>query len=356
MLENVFDNYGNQYALSDIIIPQENSTVQNRFVDTSCDSGIFRLHFTTGSGMLNGDIDAVARRAVVCQVFHDISEFITTPLKNLGNNNRIEIWIRGINDLTQNNNVLGMASSFYTIPVSTNITGASIVDNEIWKTIQSGVDSYTNVTNPILSQIDINSSGAIFYHGMVAINFDNINWNLNLNTNANATQIDLYTVVLHEVTHALGFASLLNQNGTSRFGTNFNYLSRYDMFLKTNLNQTVISSPNGCNLLYNYNLNVNQDFLHPGCTAPNNVDDANPNSNNTNCLNALRFTGFNTTTPVEVYTPQCFEEGSSFSHFEDQCFINQVTGNAFGDDAYFVMSNSNGTGVTKRHLTLESKP
>ncbi|BAW80870.1 hypothetical conserved protein [Candidatus Nitrosoglobus terrae] len=52
------------------------------------------------------------------------------------------------------------------------------------------------------------------YDGLVTFNFGK-NWNSSLDTPA-ANQYDLYSVALHEITHALGFRTLLNEAGNSQ--------------------------------------------------------------------------------------------------------------------------------------------
>ena len=145
----------------------------------------------------------------------------------------------------------------------------------------------------------------------------------------------------------MGFTSLIDVNGQSKFGSGYNYYSRYDLFLKNNANtQSLIkNNVNECSLLYNYNFNTNlsTSILNP-----------NPSScfNTTDCLNAIKY-GVNS---VPVFTPNCFDR-YSLSHFEDICTIPP---NA--NDAYFVMCNApsnSGTGInpinTKRFLKPEER-
>ena len=351
-LDGVFDSYGNKYSLDNIKIPKENITTESRFVDNTCDSGIFRLHFTAGSGMLDSEHpDAAARRAVVCRVFHDVSEFINSPLKNIGNTNRVEIWVRDINGLTTNpqtSNTLGLATSFYSIPnAPTSIVGG-IVDNEIWKTTTSGIDSYTNVGYPLSS-----TGGSFFlgyYHGLVALNFSNpaFNWNLNLGTNPTTSQIDLYSVVLHEVTHALGFSSLFDENGNSKFGANNRYYSRYDLRLRDFSNTQNLIIGSGISQMYDFQFNtaLNTSILHPNCTS------SPPTSTNNQgiitCNSTVNFVG-NNNVSIPTYTPDCYERPSSFSHFSNQCYTPLNTTD------FFVMNSGLGQGVNRRTISNEER-
>jgi hypothetical protein len=350
-LNTVFDNYGNKYSLKDIKIkPTLNSGY--RMEDPTCNSGIFNLHFTIGSGMEGNSAVEISRRAVVCQVFSDLSNFINTPLHNAGNTNKVEIWVRDINPLlttpATTSLVLGRATGFYCLPGNSDVNNGGIADNEIWKTIHTGTNSYANVTPPIVTNSGVvnNTNNAnAYYHGMVALNFSNpnVSWNYNLSANVSSTQVDLYTVVLHEVTHALGLVSLIDANGQSTLGVTYPYYSRFDTFLRDTTNLPLISTP-ACSM-YNNGFSANTSILQPNCTT-------NYQHNHTNCATAIKYVG--TLNTIPVYNPACFEIGSSLSHLEDECFINSG-GNTYGNDLYFVMSNGNGFGVTKRFLKPEEK-
>lgn len=352
MFENTFDHYGNKYTLSDIRTDTPKRSKINNQLKTStllCTSGFFELYFESGSGMESAtDPVHIARRNVVCRVFNDLSSFINSPLKDAGNSNKVRIWIRDINEVyPSTTNVLGLATAYYTMPKYDQYYFGGIVDNEIWKTIHLGKDSYINVASPLYNSSTNTVQSGLFYHGMMAFNFNNsslINWNTNLSTNCPAGLYDLYTVVLHEVTHALGFASLINSNGKSKFGTGFKYYSRYDRFLKNNNNTLpLITSSNSSCSMYNYDFNtsLSTSILFPG--SPPCI------TQQTSCSNAIKYVG---TSAIPVYTPNCFESASSLSHFEDQC-IGSPNGN--NTNAYFVMTDANGTGVTKRFLKPEER-
>ncbi|MFN7332196.1 MAG: hypothetical protein ACK5SB_04310, partial [Flavobacterium sp.] len=229
---------------------------------------------------------------------------------------------------------LGLASSYY-LPTP---NGGGILDGEIWKTIHLGVDSYTNVLN----------GTNLFYHGRVAFNFNDpsINWNTNLSINSPSNLYDLYTVILHEVVHSLGFGSFINQNGASIDPSP--YYSRYDTFLRTNNNIPLLTIGSCSMYDVSFNSAVSPTVLRPGCTLPNNL--SNGVLNTTICNNAIKYVGSST---VPVYTPTCFEQGSSLSHFEDMLFPSCANPN--GNDNYFVLSNANGVGKTKRYLKPEER-
>ena len=273
-----------------------------------------------------------ARRAIICKVFEDISNFITSPLSTTGN--KVNIWIRNIANMNAPSGTLGLASSYY-LPYA-NVGG--ILDGEIWKTIHLGVDSYTNVLN----------GTNLFYHGRVSFNFNDpsINWNTNLAINTPSNLYDLYTVILHEVVHSLGFGSFINQNGNSI--DPFPYYSRYDTFLKTNNNIPLLSIVSCSMYDVSFNSSVSPTVLRPGCTLPDNLSTGV--LNNTICANAIKYVGSST---VPVYTPTCFELGSSLSHFEDLLYPSCAS--HYANDNYFVLSNVNLLGTTKRYLKPEER-
>ncbi len=361
VLENVFDQNGTQYSLLDLLINSQVNTNTVSNLITCSSTSYFNLYFEPGCGM--EDISNPThneRRAVVCKVFEDLSNFINSPLTTPGNTTKVNIWVRNINNVYTNpNGRLGTATGFYNLPSSTVIGG--IADNEIWKTIHTGVDSYLNVTTPLTSLGGGTNQAGFFYHGMVTFNFNDtatppipntnpINWNTSLTaTTIPTTTFDLYSAVLHEVTHALGFNSLIDQNGNSKFGPNFKYYNRYDTFLKTNnLSQFLLTSTAStpCSAMYDngFNSSLNASVLHPNPSAC---------ASNSLCSDAIKFAG---TTPVPVYTPNCFSDISSLSHFEDTHFpVCNTTNPIYGNDNYFLMCNAGNSGTMRRYLKPEER-
>ncbi|AEA43589.1 peptidase M10A and M12B matrixin and adamalysin [Fluviicola taffensis] len=341
IFDKVFDMNGRQYQLSDL---QVGSIPKNAQLAPAllCSSGYFDLYFEQGSGMEGSSQTEIDRRNVICQVFSDLSQFIVPANSNV----HVNILVRNINQelpgydpLTNPfpaaiSNVLGLASGFYVVPSNASAT-KGIIDNEIWKTINSGVDSYTGVASPLISTVP---NGAMFYHGMVGFNFDNIGnpWNILLNqAPSSSSYFDLYSVALHEITHALGFASLIDANGDSKFNTGYEYYSRYDLFLKTAGNQSLITNTGACSL-YNYSFNP---ALNPTVMTPASFD----------CATHIKFAG---TVNKSVYSPSTFQPPSSLSHMEDVC---HHTVNPYLDDEYYVMSNGQNGGSMKRYLKPEER-
>lgn len=348
------DRFGNTFTMYDVLINTEAIEGEPRNV-LLCQPGYFDLYFETGSGMeITTDPIHAARRAVVCAVFEDISNFIQSPLNLTGE--RVNVWFRDIGQIVNSpstSGVLGAASPYYVLPPpNSSITG--IVDNVVWTTINSGIDGYTNVFSPL-------SSGG-FFHNFIALNFENINFNWNLLENpTGANEYDLYSVVLHEAIHALGFSSQIDFDGTSKFNTGYEYFTRYDMFLKTQSGQNLITNNGSCSL-YQFGFN-------PALGNPNAILSPNPTTcggssfipydgslDNTNCNAAIEYAG---SINQPVYTPDCFERPSSLSHFEDECQVppSFPLQPPISDNHYFVMSNANGAGLSfvKRYPTHEER-
>ncbi|MCL9806059.1 T9SS type A sorting domain-containing protein [Flavobacterium amniphilum] len=343
--DKVFDRFGNQYELKDLEVGKDQIKDNNtsRTTTISCNPGIFELYFETNSGMENTSNPIHnQRREVLCRVLKDISDFIIdAPIKDPTNTTKVRLWIRNIDNLNAPSNALGTGTSFYTMPYNPVVNFGGIIDGEVYKTIHGGIDSYTSTAVPLIDSDGSTASSGKFYHGMMSINFDSPSWNLNMLSTTETGEYDLYSIILHEITHVLGFNSLIKKNGQSVFGLGYQYYSRYDLHIKDNLNnQYVISNSDSCSSMYNY------DYNEGTLTA----NASNCTTNQTICSNALKFVGTNT---IPVYTPNCFEEGSSFSHFEDLCISPPNNGN----DTYFAMSNKQNSGneYTKRFLKPEER-
>ncbi|MBL7933179.1 MAG: T9SS type A sorting domain-containing protein [Bacteroidia bacterium] len=359
ILDNIYDRWGNLYHIEDLIvrdaaptnsgggntggsgkiIGQGNNSVNT--VTWTCAGSYFTLHFENGSGMEGTSAIELSRRAVLCQVFADLSQFINSPLT--GNGGRVHIWVRDIINMgvsnPSTNQTLGLGSPFYSIPAVQNIGG--IADNMIWQTVVSGTNAYTGVANPLVTNNNV-------YHGAISFNFANPSniWDLTLGTAPNVNEYDFYTVALHEALHMMGFASIIDVNGDSRFGATFPYYTRYDRSLQTqaavpllNINPTLACGGR----MYNWKWNT---ALNPNILAPN---PGNCNGGNTNCSAAIMFGGL-VVPPQHVSTPNCWAGGTSLSHFEDACAPAGQTNNM-----YFVMADGVGTGVMKRYPKPEEQ-
>jgi hypothetical protein len=158
IFDHVFDKEGNVYKLTDISISKPYLMKNGTLTTTTLlfTSGIFEFYFESGSGMeLTSNTSHNQRRAILCQAFQDISDFINTPLKNAGNNTKVKIWVISPTAVNLPTAVAGGVMAYYSLPTgilqsgpTTNPNLGGIIDNEIWKTIHAGIDSYTNVFFP----------------------------------------------------------------------------------------------------------------------------------------------------------------------------------------------------------------
>ncbi len=356
ILDNIYDRWGNLYHIKDLIVPGQQSssgsgsggkllgsTNSVNTLTATCPGSYFTLHFETGSGMEGNSAVEIARRNVLCQVFADLSAFISSPLAS--NGGKVQIFVRDMVNMgvsnPSSNQTLGLGSPFFSIPAVQNVGG--IADNLVWQTIVSGTDPYVGIANPLITPITPSNN---VFHGAISFNFVNpsVVWNLSLGSTPNTNEYDFYTVALHESLHMLGFASLIDVNGNSKVGAAFPYYTRYDRNLQ---NQSAVpllqvNPASTCGgQMYNWKWNPS---LNPNILAPN---PSNCNGGNTNCSAAIMFAG---SIWQHVSTPNCWAGGTSLSHFEDACApMGQI------NNMYFVMSDGLATGVMKRYPKPEER-
>ncbi|PBQ30852.1 hypothetical protein CNR22_03370 [Sphingobacteriaceae bacterium] len=338
--DTIYDQYGKKYLLKDLQIPfsgNPSSTSQpgkpvsqgntiNAGPTTSCQAGYFRLFF--GGGLTSTNPAPTSMRNILCQLYTDLSCFIRSPLSspcNVTSNNTtfVNLYIED----NAASPALASFGSLYCFPTNPLSPNPGIAWTFMEKTIISGVDGYLNVATPIVNYTGANN----FYHGIIAID-PNANWNFNTSTSiVPSAQRDFYTVMLHESMHGLGFVSLIGPNGSSNIGQANNYYSKFDTHLKDYLGTDLLSSSNSScptfNLSYNFNASVSSIN---GNTCP-------PTDLTNNCATAPRYFS---TVDVKLYHPNCYEPGSSLSHFEDMC---SPTVNPANNNQYFAMANAYGS-------------
>ncbi|MDZ4845378.1 MAG: T9SS type A sorting domain-containing protein [Chitinophagales bacterium] len=298
---HVYDRFGNTYLLDDIEVPG-NSMV----------GGIFTLHFyDEDNSLVTGFNDTSAsvnpsncippcsslgeeRRWLGAKVFEDLSHVLVQngdptklpkPYPSVGVTPVIHIDVRS--DFLPNGDSIppgagGVASQYYLY------SGTGIFHGVLWQMITTGWDPFYNFSTT--------SFPSSFFLGFISIRFDNPNlhWYSDyLDTAIVSNETDLYSVVLHESLHALGFASLINQNGTGLGG--YAAYSLFDTYLNLNGSTPLISSSS--NFGYDVFLNVPTSNLASGCDSVFFLGNGTNNSNQ------------------EIYSPASWQRGSSLSHF-----------------------------------------
>lgn len=143
---------------------------------------------------------------------------------------------------------------------------------------------------------DLTGAGA---DGVVDVNFGQP-WQLDLNTPATGAQYDFYSTVYHEFTHALGFASLIAQDGSPFFGTKTaGEWGTYDQFLVDKNGNRVVD---------------NTFALNQGVWDAASVGGTSPGEGMFwNGANAVAANGGNA---VGLYSPTTWADGSSVSHLD----------------------------------------
>lgn len=340
MLDSVSDQYGNKYmllnlAVNDTVRSYNDSLVPN--VVSTCSSGYFQLYMEPGCGIEDTSISETERRNVVCQVLNDLSAFISSPLTT--NGQKIKIWVRKLSNINTPASTHLWASSFYQVPSDALLNG--IADNTIWSTLISGTDAYSGSMNPY------NSAGASFFHGMMAINFDSVDWHAELDTVTDSAKYDLYTAVLRGMVRSLGFASLIAGDGSSLLGNERPYYSRYDLYLTDSGGAALINHSGSCNM---YGYSFNGSLSASSLLSPN-PSLCNP-GDRSECGTAVKYDDGSMV--QKVYTPNCYLAGYSLSYFEDMCMSPPDSTN---NNLYFVMSNEQEAGPAgmKRYLKPEEK-
>lgn len=334
---------------------------------TVCNSGYFRMYLETGCGMENysSDFLHMNRLTVMCQVLKDISNFIESPLSASGQ--RVNLWIRA----SSPGGPAGAGVPFYGVP-RYNPYASGIADNLCWITINSGRDASEGIVSPL--SYGGSGTGTVFFHASISFNFDEVNYHSTLAPITlipdNVGQTDLYMVALHEMLHVLGFASQIAANGESIKGGGYRYYNRYDQHLFTAAatpQPLIVRDRHACSDMYQWQFNPDigapLSVLAPG---PGHAVCTSGPADATNCTTALWYLG---AVQQKVYTPDCFQFGSSLSHFEDQClrpahdFLITHPG-LDPNNHYFVMANSGhfglyddttNPGAMKRYPTWEER-
>lgn len=251
---------------------------------------IFQLDF--GTDPTYAGTDGADRRAAVQAAADAFSAMFATHFTNSGT---VILDVTGSND--PYSNVLASAGSYL---FNTGSKGFGI-DGAVMSLVQTG-------TNPF-------GSGSV---GQMDVNFGQ-SWQLDINAPVSTSQYDFASTIFHELTHALGFAASINQNGTPYFGTTAN--GQWGPFVRfiTDKNGTPIVT------LVNGKYQLNQALW-----------DAIKAGGGTvffNGANAMAAYGGKL---VPLYSPNPWEDGSSISHVDDTLL------------AGMLMNAATGTGLSAR--------
>ncbi len=326
-----FDRFGNKYCNLNIKDPCATSGINQRSIvpgvnftgspNRTSSGGLFNLYIsdiqnglTTGFGNTSNAVFL----DVLTQVFSDLDAMLVHPTSSCGIPFvPVNIEIQSID--SPGSGILGEASLYWENLGETN----GILHNEVWKGICSGAN------DPNL------------WDGFIRINLGYSNWYTGYDGIVPVGKVDLYTVVLHEVLHAMGFASLVAQDGKSKRwvnGTPSNLYNIFDQNLKFEgtsplNNAPLITNSGGYNTIYNTISNPTND-LRSGCQNPT---PSGPD---------IKFSGGNNPLTY-IYAPATWSNGSSLSHFQINCDGSPTS--------QFVMNASITPGVARRINPEETK-
>jgi hypothetical protein len=181
-------------------------------------------------------------------------------------------------------------------PLSGNLASAGS-----WLSLAGGAPAGFNlqavISTKLQTGIDLNGVDA---DGVVNFNFGQ-NWQLDANAPVSSSQYDFYGVAFHEFTHALGFASLIQQNGRDLFGNSTaGHWGTYDQFLVDQSGNAVVNAST-----FDINSSV-WNTASIGGTSPA----AGMFFNGANAVAA------NSGQLVGLYSPTTWIDGSSISHLD----------------------------------------
>jgi len=226
------------------------------FEDVILHTGIgFDDHTPVSHPILGSTTLGAVRQRTVCEVFGYISSLIQI-------NGSPDIIIRP--SLMQGTGLLGAASPFF------KNTSQPYVAGTMYDHITTGVDP-----TPMPGD----------YDAMIFFDFNYPDWNNDWNQ-PSGSRIDLYGVTLHEITHTLGFLSLIGPNGTSDINGAW---SLFDRRLRDGSGIPLINLATGT-------YQASPDALTSSAVT----------FHGERCDNM----------EIPVYSPSIYQDGSSMSHFD----------------------------------------
>lgn len=287
------------------------------------DAGYFSLDF--GLGFTNEEI------STICQVFNDVSSLFSSQQSDIPILIRKQLLAEGVYDA---------ASAYWRS--DTPDGGCGVEHNMVWKHINTMEDFSQLIGNPYAAgELRLNSSLG-----------SGLSWHtLDLDANGDfgnpmvgGTFVDLYSVVLHEVMHMLGFYSRITSDGSALNG----FYSPWDRQLfgilpdlpnpsasPTNLITPVIDDPGCCDAHeYNTAIGIAPSVLNIGCgSSTENAIFYQYGSAPTNVV-----TVFGDYAPGQIDDPT-LEIINILSHINKNC-----------DNLNYVLHSSFGTGEDRRIL------
>ncbi len=248
---------------------------------SDCQAGFFEVQFVDEVGLFSapGGLGE-ARCAVVCAVLSDLSQLFARPANAGAALIRVEAYA------DPSDAAAAFASAVYRVDGA---SSSGLLDGALWQAINATGDPYAGW------------SDAPDHHARIVINFAHA---FNLDPDAvGFTDVDLYSVVLHEMLHALGLASFLGADGNSVLAET-TWFTRYDSFLQVNTNaglRPLVVQNKAC-----YELmpsSYDRVLLQTPCSQSS---------------MPVVFAGASLQNAA-VYTPQPWRAGGSLSHFDEDC-------------------------------------
>ncbi|HRH68176.1 MAG TPA: hypothetical protein PLB89_01590 [Flavobacteriales bacterium] len=271
-----YDRLGNGYTAEDLAVPaggQPQMMGGGGFCNP-CNAGIFELTFLPGSGLEMNTPLGIARQQVAIQVFEDLSVLIepandpytlapnTAPFVQVQFRSTATVagvdWTQTLGFGSTIRNFVNTEAALWCNSFTSVAQREGIMDGEVWRTINGGIDSWATIFTGLLNQPQTEA------HGFIALNFSGTPTNLYTGQTlppVPATDADLYLVIAHEAMHMLGVETLIQTNGSGL--NNTRYYSRYDQLVHTNAIPW-ITDPQACT---NWATNVGNvtDLLTGSC-------------------------------------------------------------------------------------------